>query len=533
MRHYLFDKVLVLDYRNWKFSALWVVVSGIILARIPIFWSTGEFVAEDGWVYFAEAFNNTWINSLLTPYSGYFHLVPRILAEVFSPLPVAAQPFIYAFTGIGLNALILSVFYLPNFRILMPLDAARVSVCIVLALAQNSENLGTLLGQHWYLTFLLLLLLVMEFPKSKLGRYSTYTASVLSVWSSPSNLVLLPFLFWSWWRNKESPKGKWILFTSINLIVVAVFMILLRMREADFTAEFSAGHIPVALDRLVLRGWFGTGILGQTLTEALVALQPWLLDLFAIIAIGGVITIIAKLKSPKPIRIAVLWLGSACLMIGLSLTRSLYLTELSQLDLPIHERYLTTPTLLLNAFVMLLCYELLSEKKIAWFFGIWGIQCALLISGIPNLNHWAKPAINFHISDYAQAVESFNTDYLKAGKNGELYIPSDIPYAGPVLRSGTGMAYEPGEILEDSLKKFSAHNEKFRQGMNQFLQIPGSTQIRHPALGTLDYNGVAEGRFWFRDSDNKLLFTSELLYPNFWSMDGLSFSLIKLEKPIQ
>lgn len=93
------------EYCIWKHLVLWAVVFLIIAWRLPEYWQSGEFVGEDAWVFFANAYNKDWTVSIFTPYAGYFHLLPRILAELFSSLPIVYQPYAYAIFGMAVNAL--------------------------------------------------------------------------------------------------------------------------------------------------------------------------------------------------------------------------------------------------------------------------------------------------------------------------------------------------------------------------------------------------------------------------------------------
>ena len=516
------------SYRVWKHGVLWLVAMGVVMARIPTFWLSGEFVAEDAWVFFPEAFNSSWTSSILTPYAGYFHLVPRILAEFLSIFPLVFQPYAYAFVGMGLNALFFSLFFLPHFRHVIASDNARAVVVIILALVPHSENMGFILGLHWYIAFLLPLLFIMEFPKSRQGKWSMYGCSVACLWSSPSNLVLAPFLLWDIKTGSDPNKRKWSQFTLLNLIVVAIFIILLRFRDAARTGEFLLSQIPHAIDRLVVRSWLGTSFVGQRIANHIVDIQPWLMDILGLSMAALIGWLLYRMRKHPLFFHAITLTACALFMIGLSMTRSLYIAELGQIELTRHVRYLTGPSVLIVLVLLCSLYHLAREKHIRLFYAACGLQALLLAFGTTAENHWARQPETFRIRDFADEISSFQNEYLKTGSPAVLYIPSEVPYWGPLLKSEEQLIEEPSTTLLQ-VPTITSRGETFKSWLGGLETKDKAQEYYHPKLGTLTFNGLAEGRIWFRDTEDRLLFTSELLSPYLWRMEGLHFELLKLE----
>jgi len=334
-------------HRGWKQVLLTGLVFLVLAARVPLAWRTGEFVAEDGWVFFADAWNHSFWETLLRPYAGYFHLLPRLLAELCSPLPLVVQPYAYALFGLGLDAVILGAFYLPFFRSVLASDLGRLTVVLFLALAPNAQNLGLLLGLHWYLAFGLMLILLAPFPERPAGRVGVGLLILLGAWSSPSALGLIPFVLFLWWRQRE-PSGRLKFgLLLIPMLVVAVLVAVARLTVPERTGVFHWTDLPAAADRLVLRGWLGTGLLGPRVAGALAGSAPLLLDVFAGGVLAALLAALWTSRHKPAIRAAALVLGAGVLMLLISLTRTAYVAELRTLALPLHDRYLTAPTLLL------------------------------------------------------------------------------------------------------------------------------------------------------------------------------------------
>lgn len=513
------------EHRGWKQILCAVLVLAVLMARVPLLWRTGEFVAEDGWVFFADAWNHPGLSSLLAPYAGYFHLLPRIIAAVWSGLPLAAQPYAFAFTGLALDAAILGAFYLPTFRPVLPSDAGRLAVVLFLAVAPNAENLGLLLGLHWYLAFLLALLLVAPVPAQPGARYALLGLAFLCVWSSPSTLVLLPFAAIAWWRARD--RFARVQFAAIlaMLAMSTVALFLLRAAGPVRTAPVAWLDLAQSVDRLVLRGWLGSGLLGPQLAGFLARAAPVLLD-----GLTGTVAVVLgvwlwRRRSHVAVRAAAVLLGAAVLMLLLSLARTAYVTELAGLALPRHVRYATAPTLLLYVALGILVAAAAPAFRRGWLAAA-SICGVLLVVSLPGQNHWARPAVRFHLRDALPAIQHLRTQYAFDGKPASLYIPADVPYWGPVLAVGGGVVIPPDAGLAKAIDATPRTDGSFDSWLGRF-RAKDAPWIEHAALGRLEFTGVEQGRVFFHDTGGSLIFTSPLLYPRWWKLDHFEWTLIE------
>jgi hypothetical protein len=498
-------------HRGWKQGLLTAVVLAVLAARVPLLWSTGEFVAEDGWVFFADAWNQAFPGSLLVPYAGYFHLLPRLLAELWSGLAIAAQPQAYAATGLALNAAVLAVFYLPAFRRLVASDLVRALVVLLLALAPHAQNLGLLLGLHWYLAYGLCLALVAPAPATTAGNILLAIFIPVCVWSSPSTFVLAPFAVAGWWRQRDPANRLKFGVLVGSLAVVAAFALLMRLGQAERTEAFQIGDLLTALDRLVLRGWLGAGLLGP---RHAAAIPPLLLDGFGLAVLVTLAVLLWQCRHRDFARPLAILLGAALGMLLLSLARTAYVAELATLTLPVHVRYLTAPTLLLYSCVGMLGAHLLTRAQLVA--GL-AVLAALQLVGLREQNHWARAATRFHLRDAVPAIEQF----ARQSGPASLYVPADVPYWGPVLEKGGGLVVPPEAGLARAIDAKQTRPGHYHSWLGQFTTPGPGNWIEHETRGRLQFTGVERGRVFFRDPSGRLLFTSPLLHPAFWQLEGL------------
>lgn len=509
-------------YRIWKHVLLWLGVLLLLMIRVPVLWTVGEFVSEDGWVFFAAAFNVPWYESIVTPFAGYFRLDARLLAEAVSVLPWVSQPYVFAMGGLAINAIVLSLFYLPGFRHLISDDASRVAVVALLACAPHAENLGLITGLHWYLGFALTMFLFLQTPTNSAGRVALLLGASLCVWSSPSALVLIPFWVWHGFKATDQFTKRFSAIIVGQLILYALAVLVFRGTEGTRSAAFVMGDLIAAGTTLVGRGWLVSGLWGRGFAENVVGVAPILADGLALGLLLGLIFCVWKIRSKTKLD-AVTLLIVGGLMLGFSLTRTLYLKELADLDLPRHVRYLTAPTLLLIVGTWVLLRPVLSGH---WIKGFWLAQMAAFGFGLTAESHWARSPDSHRFRDQISAIKAFERDYVTAGIAGSLYLPNEIPYWGPVLESKGGVSTPPEVGALTGLGAQLDPQGRANSWMGSFTILSDSSRIDHEHWGRLIYTGTELGRVWFVDESGRQWFTSELLYPDAWVIDGLDMTYV-------
>jgi hypothetical protein len=207
-------------------------------------------------------------------------------------------------------------------------------------------------------------------------------------------------------------------------------------------------------------------------------------------------------------------LGAAVGMLVLSLTRTAYVHDLAVLALPVHTRYLTAPTLLLYISIAVLGAQLLPRAQLAAGFTALAV---LLVVALPGQNHWARPATRFHLRDAGPAIEAFS----KQTGPASLYIPSDVPYWGPVLEKDGGLVVQPDAGLVQAIGARPESDGHYVGWIGRFAVSGPGNWVDHETRGRLQFGGLERGRVFFRDPQGRLLFTSPLLYPAFWQLEGL------------
>lgn len=176
---------------------LFVAGAGLSLIRTPrsqwnVLW------AEDGAIFASGALNDSWL-SLVQPYAGYSHLVPRILAFAVSWVPLEVLPAaITIAAGAATSALALVCFVLLESRIAaVPLRLAVWISCIALPVIGGDvpNNLANL---HWYLLITSFCILMSASTSRKVAVVQGFVI-LGAVGSDALGLLLLPFFLLRWW----------------------------------------------------------------------------------------------------------------------------------------------------------------------------------------------------------------------------------------------------------------------------------------------------------------------------------------------
>ncbi len=78
---------------GWQ-AAVFATALVAIFSRLPGAFLHPQFFAEDGWVWYQQAYNLHWLRSLGIAQAGYLQTLPRLVAGVTLLLPMQWAPLI-------------------------------------------------------------------------------------------------------------------------------------------------------------------------------------------------------------------------------------------------------------------------------------------------------------------------------------------------------------------------------------------------------------------------------------------------------
>jgi hypothetical protein len=136
--------------RWWLAGAALLIGTLGSLARQPGVGALNTVWAEDGEVFLADAVNEPLPVSVFTSYAGYFHLGPRLLAEIAAAVPVGWAGAVLAISAAAVTAALAVLVYVASAAYLHSTVARVVAAAIVVVapLAQDDVP-NSIANLHW------------------------------------------------------------------------------------------------------------------------------------------------------------------------------------------------------------------------------------------------------------------------------------------------------------------------------------------------------------------------------------------------
>ena len=163
----------------------------LVVSRRPDALFNAQFWAEDGTLWYAEAYNLR-LSALLHPAAGYFQTLPRLAALVALPLPLSAAPLLFNIIAVLIQILPVQFLMSSRCRAFGSYGARTAFAFLYLALPNSHEIHANMTNAQWRLAFLALLVLLAEPGKTILWNLFDYTVLALSAVTGPFIVFIAP-----------------------------------------------------------------------------------------------------------------------------------------------------------------------------------------------------------------------------------------------------------------------------------------------------------------------------------------------------
>ena len=426
-----------------KFILLLFGACFILFCRRPEALLEPQLFAEDGVIFFKDAYELPWWSSISKTYAGYFHLIPRLFAEVASLFPIRQVPLLYNSFSLLIAAVSCCWIWLPHFRHLIRSDLTRLLLVAMLLLSPNQESLMKLSYVQWYLLLWMTLCCFMLPPRNRIISLLLTLGIILSGWTAALSFVLLPVwllrLYVADPFQKSMVAG--ILTSSLALLATSYF----THSTADSAAEAIA-HIPLSVN--LMKGLFHailykvicSGILGPKIAFSIFTAGWNYIYATSLLLLISLVMLIYSLpkKDILAFMLISIYIGIASVLFFI--LRTNYVLQFVQGEgVRYHDRYfyLATSIFIILLFTMGSHYiqnsMILKWKRMLPLF-IFLLWASFYITDFPI--RWNL--YNFQWHRYARQIEYVESVAAPQGQTYQLKIPIN-PYPWTIdLRIGPG-----------------------------------------------------------------------------------------------
>jgi MFS family permease len=334
------------DARRSRWSVLAIALAFPVLTLALLGWhrdapAWDRLYAEDGRDFIGDAQTLSLGESILTPYNGYLHLLPRLLGALFVDLDPSAWG-----AATSISAALIRVSFalalLVMTRGLVPSLAPRLALVVIALFGGYSagETLNNICNLQWFLVPVAVVAMMRMSP-SRMHAVTATVLSVLAALSSPIAAVIIPLavvrlIAASRWTDRVAPLA------FLPAIAVQLSFVLTqgsRSRPEGWSVHNILDSYWLSVMSNTL---FGTGP-----TRWIFGAMGWTFVAFVIVLIAGIGATLIVTRTPHFGAVVVLVAMSAIVWVGSASFAASAINTLPGSSLTLTTRYAVSPILLL------------------------------------------------------------------------------------------------------------------------------------------------------------------------------------------
>ena len=287
---------------------LYLAAVMLVASRRPDGITNPQFWAEDGTVWFAQAYNHGALSALLSPWTGYVQTFSRLVAAVSLLVPFRDAPLVFNVAAVLAQAL--APFFLASSRLasVIPDRRLRLLAAVLWIGAPNGfEIQSNVTNAQTHLALLSLLIVLADAPPTRAWATFDVGALLLGGLSGPTCVLLVPVATLAWLRDRHH----W------RLVVLGTILVPATIQLSVYLATGGAGREHTALGATVVRlvqiiggQVFLAGMFGVKFYERLFLDGGWSFAVVPLLAaIGGLALLVHTLRVSRsaPLRLFVLF----------------------------------------------------------------------------------------------------------------------------------------------------------------------------------------------------------------------------------
>ncbi|WP_146001336.1 glucosyl transferase [Chimaeribacter arupi] len=189
--------------RNWIQGLIILIATYFILfLRRPDILTNAQFWAEDGVIWYKNAYEYGALLSLLHPQNGYYQTISKIAAGFSTLIPLDYAPFFTNAIGLLIRSLLVWFFLSKRFAFAPLLPRIIISIYAVV-IPYSDEVHSNITNAHWFLGLYSLIILTADNTKNKLWLFHDIIILTISSLSGPFSVFLLPCIAVKYFYNTQ------------------------------------------------------------------------------------------------------------------------------------------------------------------------------------------------------------------------------------------------------------------------------------------------------------------------------------------
>jgi hypothetical protein len=231
-------------------SAGWqtVIFAAVLIAlfsKCPSLLTHAQFYAEDGMIWFAQAYNLGWLHSLFLPQVGYLNIAPRLGSGLALLFPLKWAPLVMTIVGMLVQVLPVPILLSSRCRNWATLPTRMLLAFLYVALPSSREIHIVLTNAQWHLALAAALVAFASSPRTWRGRLFDTVLLLVAAFTGPYSIVLAPLALGFWWVRRQP----WTLAVFALTGLAALTQILLVMHT--HRVEVALGATPALFLRML------------------------------------------------------------------------------------------------------------------------------------------------------------------------------------------------------------------------------------------------------------------------------------------
>lgn len=166
----------------------------LIISRRPDAVLNPQFWAEDGTVFYAQAYNNGITNSLFSPYAGYLHAVPRLTAAFSMLFSLKSAPLVFNLIAIIIQILPVNFLISSRFSQLIPNINYRICISFLyIALPGCYEVHANITNTQWRVALLIFINIITQSSQALVNLFDIIMISIGGL-TGPFSILIIPIV---------------------------------------------------------------------------------------------------------------------------------------------------------------------------------------------------------------------------------------------------------------------------------------------------------------------------------------------------